>query len=160
MAETRHPPRTEPHIRPLTASGAALVGAGMAKIDPWARLGFTKERLLASMTGADGVVAGFEAVVDGAPAALITYVPGWLYGPYIRLLVVLPHAQGRGFGRALVERVADVARGQGQANLWVCASAFNQSALTFYERLEFRQIGVLDDLVAVGEDEVLLRRRL
>jgi diamine N-acetyltransferase len=160
MPEARQARRPDHDIRPLSVAGAEAVAAGMAKIDPWARLGFTKERLVASMIVDNVATAGFEAVVEGVPAALITFVPGWLYGPYIRLLAVLPPAQGHGLGSALIDRLADVARKHGQANLWVCASAFNDRALAFYERRGFRRIGVLEGLVTEGEDEVLLRRQL
>jgi len=132
----------------------------MAEIDPWARLGITRERLVAAMTGDDGRVAGLEAVVEGTPLGLIVFVPGWLYGPYIRLLAVLPQAQGRGLGTALIDRLAEDTRKVGQANMWVCASTFNIDALAFYDRLGFRRVGVLDGLVVADEDEVLLRRRL
>lgn len=147
-------------IRPLSATGAAALAAGMVRIDPWARLGFETEKLVAAMASDDGRVVSLEARVDGAPAGLITYLPGWLYGPYIRLLAVLPRAQGRGLGRALVDRLADDTRKLGQANIWVCASAFNRDAVAFYERLGFRRIGMLDGLVVANEDEVLLRWRL
>jgi len=43
-------------------------------------------------------------------------------------------------------------------NAFICASSSNSGARRLYERLGYRLVGVLNDLVAAGHDEVLLRK--
>jgi ribosomal protein S18 acetylase RimI-like enzyme len=80
-----------------------------------------------------------------------------LRGAYIELFAVLPAAQGRGVGRAILEFVESSYRGRA-ANLWLLVSAFNSGARGFYEKHGFRPIGVIEDLVVVGQDEILMRK--
>lgn len=141
----------------LTRHGAQQLSARMALIDPWLRLGIDAQALYLALTQQGTDMRGYEARAGGEAHALITYRTGWLYGPYIRLLAVMPEAQGRGTGSLLVQHVIDDARAQGARNVWVCASAFNAGALTFYERLQFERIGQIGNLVTDGEAEILLR---
>jgi len=50
-------------------------------------------------------------------------------------LAVLAHVRGRGIGRALMERVHELARTRGLASVWCHAQ---QSAAPFYTRLGYR----------------------
>jgi len=50
-------------------------------------------------------------------------------------LAVLAHVRGRGVGRALMERVHELARTRGLASVWCYAQ---QSAAPFYTRLGYR----------------------
>jgi len=50
-------------------------------------------------------------------------------------LAVLAHVRGRGVGRALMERVHELARTRGLASVWCHAQ---QSAAPFYTRLGYR----------------------
>lgn len=147
-------------IRPLSATAAARMSAAMAEIDPWRRLGITAPRLAVALNDRAPDVISKEACLGGGVQGLISIRLDWLFGPYIRLLAVLPDAQGRGIGRALISHACHIARQRHDPNIWVCASAFNHDAISFYEREGFVRIGCLEELVARGEDEILLRRRL
>lgn len=147
-------------ISPLSAAGIAALTPAMAAIDPWRRLGIGAERLAASLGSSRPDVMSFEARWGAAPCGLLSMRLDWLFGPYIRLLAVVPDAQSKGVGTALIGRAIDTATMRGDGNLWVCASAFNEAAIAFYERQGFRRIGTLTGLVIASEDEVLLRRQL
>lgn len=151
---------TDIEIRPLSAATAVHMSVAMAEIDPWLRLGITAPRLAVALNDRAPDVVSKEARLDGIPKGLISIRLDWLFGPYIRLLAVLPDAQGRGIGRALISHACRIAEQRHDPNIWVCASAFNHDALAFYEREGFVRIGRLEELVAQGEDEILLRRRL
>ena len=47
-----------------------------------------------------------------------------------------------------------------QGRLWIAASEVNAHARQLYERLGFREIAKLDDLVCDGRAEILYRKRL
>lgn len=61
---------------------------------------------------------------------------------------LLPHAQGRGYGRRLLERVLAALRAAGSPGVHLGVSTLNPSAQAFYTRLGFREIarnGSADD---------------
>jgi ribosomal protein S18 acetylase RimI-like enzyme len=98
--------------------------------------------------------------IDGAVAGAAVVRPGWLRGPYLQFLAVVPEAQGRGIGGALLAWMEREARGAKERNLWVAASEINTGAIRLYERFGFRQIATLDDLAWDGRAEILMRKRL
>ena len=142
--------------RPLAAADIVTLAPALAVMDPWRRLGFTAVGLAAYLGREDAALTRMVIELDGRPAAALALRRPWLRGPYVELLAVLPAAQGRGLGRALVEWAA----AQGGGNLWACVSAFNGAARAFYARAGFVEVAPLADLVAEGADEILLRRRL
>jgi diamine N-acetyltransferase len=161
MSDDSAPEQVPAEIRALTAGSARKLASRMARIDPWTRLGIGEDALFdALVPNAQGGVIAYDAHRAGIVLGGISYRASWLYGPYIRLLAVLPEAQNERIGRSLVTRVADDAKRRGAQNVWVCASAFNTRAIAFYERIGFTRIGRIDDLIVSGEDEVLLRLRL
>ena len=142
--------------RPLAAADIVTLAPALAVMDPWRRLGFTAVGLAAYLGREDAALTRMVIELDGRPAAALALRRPWLRGPYVELLAVLPVAQGRGLGRALVNWAA----AQGGGNLWACVSAFNEPARAFYARAGFVEVAALSDLVAEGADEILLRRRL
>jgi len=155
------PSRFQPlTLLPMNPARAALFGANLAGIDPWLRLGYSPVGLARYLSAND---QGRQtlALQDGeTTAACFTVRPGWLRGPLLELLAVLPQHQGRGLGKEIIRRLADEFRRQGEANLWTISSEFNVSARRFYQRQGFDEIGVLPDLVRLGETEILLRLKL
>ena len=53
---------------------------------------------------------------------------------------LLPRAQGRGFGRAMIERNIAALRRRGSPGAHLCVSALNTRALAFYTRLGFHEL--------------------
>jgi len=161
MSDETAPKQVPTEIRALTGSSARKLASRMARLDPWKRLGIAEDALFdALVSNAQGGVVAYGAHCAGVAQGVVSYRKNWLYGPYIRLLAVLPEAQNGHLGRDLVKRVADDAKKRGAQNVWVCASAVNTRALAFYERIGFTRIGQIDDLILSGEDEILLRLRL
>jgi ribosomal protein S18 acetylase RimI-like enzyme len=83
----------------------------------------------------------------------------WLLGAYIELFAVLPLAQRRGVWRAMLHHLERDHR-ERTRNLWLLVSAFNTPARRLYESAGFVRIGEIPDLVAPGQDEVLMRKVL
>lgn len=54
---------------------------------------------------------------------------------YLQDLFTAPQARGQGVGRALIEAVADKARGQGAARYYWLTQESNQVAIALYEKL-------------------------
>jgi GNAT superfamily N-acetyltransferase len=53
---------------------------------------------------------------------------------------LLPRAQGRGYGRRMIEALLDRLRGRGVPGVHLGVSVYNPRAVGFYERLGFREL--------------------
>ncbi len=136
---------------------AAVIGSTLAGMDPWKTLGYGAEALARGLASPHPEVTRYLAMRGGDPQGLVVVRYPWLRGAYIELFAVLPAAQGRGVGGAALEFLESSYRGR-TTNLWLLVSGFNSSARRFYEQHGFRPIGVIENLVAAGQDEVLLRK--
>jgi ribosomal protein S18 acetylase RimI-like enzyme len=74
-----------------------------------------------------------------------------------RMLAVAPDAQGRGVGRALVERVLAGFRADGARGVVLCSMSTMAAAHRVYERLGFTRAPDLDWSPAPGVDLVAFR---
>ena len=66
---------------------------------------------------------------------------------------LLQHAQGRGFGPIMVNRLLDALRGAGSTGIHLCMSAVNHRAYGFYKKLGFH-------IEVKGESEWIMARKL
>jgi ribosomal protein S18 acetylase RimI-like enzyme len=164
------PPGNEPYgaasydlgpvrLTPVTAEDADALGAGLATIDPWRRMGYAAGTLSGYLTRPDPAARRFAIRANGTLAGAISVRDPWLRGPYLELLGLLTHAQGQGAGRAAMDWFEAEAP-PGAGNLWVACSAFNTGALAFYKRHGFVEAAALEDLVFTGFAEILLRKPL
>lgn len=143
----------------LVRAQAESLGTALAAIDPWLTLGYAAPVLARGLESPHPDLTRFLAVRDGVTEGLFVVRYPWLRGAYIELFAVLPSAQGRGVGRAALAWIESCYRGRCD-NLWLLVSGFNTGARAFYERHGFHCIGIIPDLVAAGQDEVLMRKRL
>lgn len=146
-------------LMPVTAQDADTLGAGLAAVDPWRRMGYAAGALSGYLTRPDPAAHRYAIHAEGALAGAISIRDPWLRGPYLELLGLLSHAQGRGVGRAAMDWFEAEAP-PSAGNLWVVCSAFNTGALSFYKRHGFVEAATLDDLVFAGFTEILLRKPL
>ncbi|RAU21730.1 hypothetical protein CU669_12225 [Paramagnetospirillum kuznetsovii] len=147
-------------LRPLELADHPAMARYLAGMDPWASLGYGAEALERYLGRDDEALYRFAVEHgDDDQAGLLALRSPWLRGPYIELLAVFPAHQGKGLGRALMDWTAGRAA-QVSANLWACVSGFNASARGYYAAQGFVELASLDDLVAPGFAEILVRRRL
>ena len=146
-------------LRAITPADADLLGAGLAAIDPWRRANFTDAALTGYLARRDPGGNRFAIHAEGALAGAVAIREPWLRGPYLEFLGLLPQAQGRGIGAAVM-RWFEAQAPASASSLWVLCSDFNTGALAFYERHGFGQVAALDGLIGEGFNEILLRKRL
>ncbi|HEU4919072.1 MAG TPA: GNAT family N-acetyltransferase [Candidatus Limnocylindrales bacterium] len=124
--------------RPDAPDAANLILELEAHLEPQypavSRHGFSVERLLAEN------VAFFVLRTDGMPAGCggILLVDGE-YGE-VKRMWVRPAYRGRGFGRRLLDRLADHARANGISLLRLETGIHQHEAIALYERYGFRRI--------------------
>jgi ribosomal protein S18 acetylase RimI-like enzyme len=70
---------------------------------------------------------------------------------------VAPEARGQGLGTELLRWAEARVFGE-QPNLFLCVSSFNPDARRLYERLGYQTVGVLEDFLVAGLDEILMRK--
>lgn len=143
----------------VTDEEAGNLGAGLASIDPWRRMGYAPETLTGYLRRPDPAAYRFAIRTAGQLAGVISVRNPWLRGPYLELLGILPNFHGRGLGRTAMEWFESEAP-QGAGYLWVVCSEFNTGALDFYKRCGFTEVTGLKDLVFPGFTEILLQKSL
>ena len=147
-------------IAPLPTDLGAPLATELASMDPWRRYGFTPERLQRFVAEPNPQAPRY-LVHDGARILGIVVVkPGWMFGSYLNFLAVLPGAQGRGIGGAVLAWLRSEGLGGVESNECVATSAFNDAARGFDEAHGFEIVARLPGLIGDDETEILLRRRL
>jgi GNAT superfamily N-acetyltransferase len=147
-------------VSTLAEHEAQRLGEAFAAIDPWATYAYPASALAVYLGQQEPGAPRFLLTLGSEAAGAVGVRPGWLRGPYIQFLGLLPKFQRRGLGSMVLAWVEHEARTAGERNLWVAASQINADAIRFYERHDFAQVAALDDLVCEGRTEILLRKRL
>lgn len=149
-------------VRPLQAEEIPALARAVAETPLMARYGRQAPGMERALSRAhergDGLLVAAE---DGAVLGLAWFLAqGTLaLGGYLKLIVVLPGAEGRGIGGALLAAFeGEVARASAHAFLLV--SDFNAGAQRFYERHGYARIGALPGLVLPDVAEILYWKRL
>jgi GNAT superfamily N-acetyltransferase len=87
---------------------------------------------------------------------------------YIHLVAVRQSHQGRGIGRALYERFAEIVQGKGCTELRAVTAPFNGDSRAFHSAMGFEMTGepnaegipVFRDYQGPGDEVTIMRRRL
>jgi GNAT superfamily N-acetyltransferase len=80
----------------------------------------------------DGRVVGHLQLVDADDPATVE----------VKNMAVALDEQGRGIGRAMIERAIEVCREEGRRTLTVSTGAADVGNLRFYQRVGFRMVGI------------------
>jgi ribosomal protein S18 acetylase RimI-like enzyme len=147
-------------LRLSDAADAEMLGPELAAIEPWARLGMSSMHMRAGIATSDDNKRCFTIWHGEERAGVIVVRHPWLAGPYLNLLGVLPRFQKLGLGRAALGWMEEEAVRAGSRNCFLCVSAFNTIAHKFYLSCGYEKAATLQDLIADGEGEILMRKRL
>ena len=146
-------------VRPARTDDIPSLVRMMVGETPWRELEYDAERC-ESLLSAYLSEVQVAVAPDDQPVGFLRWNPQWFLGqPYLHLLAVAPQQRRRRVGTALIgwleHKVFEERR---YANLFLCVSAFNEPARTFYRRIGYTEVGPLTDYVRAGLDEVLLRK--
>ncbi len=114
--------------------------------------------LARSIDRGDSVWIDDDAVAGPRGFAWWTPNGAFARSPYLRLLVVAADATGGGVGARLLAAVEQGAFAEA-TDLFALVNADNERARSFYARRGYVEVGRLDDYVAPGLHEVVLRKR-
>jgi ribosomal protein S18 acetylase RimI-like enzyme len=127
----------------------------MASTDPWITLGMDYQHCLKAF---EGDCEEIYVVRDGDRIAgfVILQVCGTFSG-YIQTICIAEGHRGKGLGTKLIE-FCEKRTLEFSPNIFICVSSFNKGAQELYLRLGFKLVGVLENFVKEGFDELLLRK--
>jgi ribosomal protein S18 acetylase RimI-like enzyme len=149
-------------VRPLVPADVPALAEGLSRLPLMVRYGRDAGRIAADLSRALGRGDGLLVEeADGAVRGLAWFLrAGTLaMGGYLKLVAVLPGAQGGGAGAALLDAFeAEVASESRHAFLLV--SDFNEGAQRFYERHGYVRVGAVPGLVLPDVAEVIYWKRL
>jgi len=160
-----HPEQSSRKLRedlfygPLLPDDIEKIAATLAGMDPWLTLGYASAGLMRYLSREDPALSAHVVRGEAGLAAVVCVREPWLMGPFVELLACFDPFRGIGLGREILACLESRLR-PGTANLWTTASSFNVQALGFYRHMGFTVVAELKDLVRVGYDEILLRKRL
>ena len=147
-------------LAPMPAAETDRLGSVFSAIEPWSRYPFSQDALTRHLSMVEPGAPRYLIRVGGDAAGTLTVRLNWLGGPYLQFLAVVPAHQKNGIGALALHWFEDAARKEKARNLWVAASDFNAGAIRFYERHGFQRAALIDNLIADGLNEVLLRKKL
>jgi GNAT superfamily N-acetyltransferase len=92
---------------------------------------------------------------DGKELGFAGFELNYAEGPKAKLhkIYLLPEAQGKGAGKALILEVADRTRKVGQKSLLLNVNKFNQKAIDFYLKMGFQEI--YKEVIDIGNGYVM-----
>ena len=131
-------------IRPTTEADLAIILSLIRELAEYER---EPDAVVATETGLREVLFGAKrsaevllALEQGEPVGFAVYFfnfSTWLGRPglYLEDLFVRPNMRGKGYGRALLERLAQIAQARGCGRMEWAVLDWNEPAIQFYRKL-------------------------
>lgn len=149
-------------VRPLDPAELPALACGLAGVPLMVRYGRDAAALERSLAAAHGRGEGLLVADDGGTLRGLAWFlrEGTLaMGGYLRLIAMLPGAEGKGTGAALLAAFEEQTSAR-SAHAFLLVSDFNAGAQRFYERHGYARVGALPALVLPGVSELLYWKRL
>ncbi len=149
-------------VRPLDPAELPALSRALAAVPLMQRYRRDAAALERSLAAAHGRGEGLLVAEDGGALLGLAWFlrEGTLaLGGYLRLIAMLPGAEGKGTGAALLAAFEDETRAR-SAHAFLLVSDFNAGAQRFYERHGYARVGALPALVLPDVAELLYWKRL
>ena len=150
------------NVRPLTATEIPPLAELLATLPLMVRYGRGAAALGRALEAARGRGEGLLVAEEGgALRGLAWFLPAGTLalGGYLKLIAVVPGAEGKGTGLALL-RAFEAETARQSAHAFLLVSDFNAGAIRFYERGGYAHVGPLPGLVLPDVAELLYWQKL
>ena len=150
-----------PTVAPAAPEDFEALAEPLAGLPLFVPYGYTaptlKERWLKAHARGEGFLIAQEG---GERLGLAWFLPSGTFGSgaYLRTLALIPGAQGRGVGVALLEGF-EHASALALGGFFLLASDFNPRVHRFYERHGYQEVGRLPGFAAAAVSEVIFWKR-
>ena len=153
---------SEPRIRELRRDEVDAIARAVADQPLLQRYDTSAEKLARSLGDAiergDPVIAVEEGgALHGFAWFLATGT--FAIGGYLRLIALVPGAEGRGLGAALLDEIERRVAARSRT-LFLLVSHWNEGARRFYARRGYTEVGRLPGFVRDDTDEIVCMKRL
>ncbi|MDA8099343.1 MAG: GNAT family N-acetyltransferase [Nitrospiraceae bacterium] len=103
----------------------------------------------------------FVCIAGGSVAGFVVFAagPAFARGGYLRAIGVAPARRKQGIGRKLL-RFAETNTALTSPHLFLCVSAFNRQAQSFYRKCGYARVGRIDGLIRENVAEYIFWKRL
>ena len=103
----------------------------------------------------------YVCIVAARVAGFIIFTPEPVFarGGYLRAIGVAPGIRRQGIGVKLM-KFAESKTAHHSQNFYLCVSAFNKKAQSFYKKIGYRKVGELPGLIVPGTSEFIYWKRL
>ena len=129
----------------------------MAGSEPWITLGMSKDHVIRTFN--DPLNEVYAAYIkDEIVGTMVVQTKGALSG-YLKSIAVKPGWRGKKLGENMMAFIEKKIFST-SANLFLCVSSFNPQAQRFYAKLGYEKIGVLENYLVEGHDEILMRKTI
>ncbi len=127
----------------------------MASNEPWITLQRDYENGLIILQ--DPISELYLFFQNGARIGFIMIKTKGPFTGYIQTIVFLEAVRGQGIGEAAIRYIEEIIF-MFSPNVFICVSSFNERARKLYLRMGYEVVGVLENYIVQGLDEVLLRK--
>jgi [ribosomal protein S18]-alanine N-acetyltransferase len=125
--------------------------------DPWKKLGYDPGRCMSAFEGPCKEVWVLK-IAGNIKGFAVLQVCGSFKG-YIQTICIHNDFRGQGLGTILL-KFCETRILEYSPNIFICVSAFNTGALKLYQGAGFKIVGVLEDFIKKGYNEILLRKTI
>ncbi len=149
-------------VRPLDPAELPALARALAEVPLMKRYRRDAAALERALAAAHGRGEGLLVAEDGGIVRGLAWFlrEGTLaMGGYLKLIAMLPGAEGKGAGAALLAAFEGEVSAR-SAHAFLLVSDFNDGALRFYEKHGYLRVGALPALVLPDVAEVLYWKRL
>ncbi len=129
----------------------------LAGLEPWITLGMSRDHLLDTLN--DPLNEVFAVYVDNDLVGTLVISTKGAFSGYLKSIAVKPGWRGQKLGKQMMA-FAEKEIFSTCANVFLCVSSFNGDAQQFYLNLGYKKVGVLNDYLVGGHDEILMRKSI
>ena len=132
------------HIRPATPADAPVISSFIRQLAEYERLSnavtFSEEQILQNLFGAKATAEVLLGYFNEQPVAFAVFFHNFSTflgkrGLYLEDLFVIPEMRGRGFGKAMLKRLAEIAIERDCGRFEWAVLDWNEPAIGFYKKL-------------------------
>jgi len=153
-------------IRAMIPADVPAIARLMASSETWQRYGIDETQAASTLAGFAEYsakdpwnCASLVAEQDFQPAGFVVVLFNGCFGMsgYVKLIGTREDRRRMGIGRALLSAAEAMVFARGP-DIFLLVSDFNAPAIEFYEKMGYQRIGIIEDYVVPGIDEILYRK--
>lgn len=127
----------------------------IAASEPWITLGMDKDHVIGTFNDPWNEV--YAAFIKDEIVGIIVLQTKGAFSGYLKSIAVKPEWRGKKLGAKMMAFIEKEIFST-CTNLFLCVSSFNTEAQKFYLKLGYEKIGVLNNYLLEGHDEILMRK--